>query len=93
MLFILLFKIPEQATIGGIMSPFYRDMGFSEADIEEIRRLKRARQAGGEAVLFRRVFKKELDASLLQNLSRIGLLNERARERLGGMGIRVRESA
>lgn len=27
--FILLFKIPEQATIGGIMGPFYRDMGFS----------------------------------------------------------------
>lgn len=29
LLFILLFKIPEQATIGGIMSPFYVDMGFS----------------------------------------------------------------
>ena len=29
LLFILIFKIPEQATIGGIMSPFYRDMGFS----------------------------------------------------------------
>ena len=27
--FILIFKIPEQATIGGVMSPFYRDMGFS----------------------------------------------------------------
>jgi len=29
LLFILIFKIPEQATVGGIMSPFYRDMGFS----------------------------------------------------------------
>jgi len=29
LLFILIFKIPEQATIGGIMSPFYVDMGFS----------------------------------------------------------------
>ena len=29
LLFILIFKIPEQATIGGVMSPFYRDMGFS----------------------------------------------------------------
>ena len=29
LLFILLFKIPEQATIGGIMGPFYLDMGFS----------------------------------------------------------------
>ena len=31
--FLLLFKIPEQATIGGIMSPFYRDMGFSKTEI------------------------------------------------------------
>lgn len=29
LLFILLFKMPEQATVGGVMSPFYRDMGFS----------------------------------------------------------------
>lgn len=36
LLFILLFKIPEQATIGGIMSPFYRDMGFSKTEIGTI---------------------------------------------------------
>jgi hypothetical protein len=67
----------------------YRDMGFSEAEMKDIRRLKRERQAGGEAVLFRQVFKKELDSSLLGNLARIGLLNDRARERLQGMGIRA----
>ncbi|HSD10107.1 MAG TPA: ferritin-like domain-containing protein [Candidatus Binatia bacterium] len=67
----------------------YRDMGFSEAEIEDIRRLKRERQAGGEAVLFRQVFKKELDSSLLQNLARIGLLNERSGERLNALGIRA----
>jgi PAT family beta-lactamase induction signal transducer AmpG len=33
LLFILIFKIPEQATIGGIMSPFYLDMGFSQTQI------------------------------------------------------------
>ena len=37
--FILLFKIPEQATIGGIMSPFYRDMGFSKTEIGSITKL------------------------------------------------------
>jgi PAT family beta-lactamase induction signal transducer AmpG len=36
LVFILLFKIPEQATIGGIMSPFYRDMGFSKTEIGAI---------------------------------------------------------
>jgi PAT family beta-lactamase induction signal transducer AmpG len=33
LLFILLFKIPEQALVGGIMSPFYLDMGFSKTTI------------------------------------------------------------
>jgi len=36
LLFILIFKIPEQATIGGIMSPFYVDMGFSLTEIGAI---------------------------------------------------------
>ncbi len=36
LLFLLLFKLPEQATVGGIMSPFYRDMGFSKTQIGTI---------------------------------------------------------
>jgi PAT family beta-lactamase induction signal transducer AmpG len=36
LLFLLLFKMPEQATIGGIMSPFYRDMDFSKTEIGTI---------------------------------------------------------
>ncbi|MGH8040926.1 MAG: AmpG family muropeptide MFS transporter [Rudaea sp.] len=37
--FILVFKIPEQATIGGVMSPFYRDMGFSLTAIGTITKI------------------------------------------------------
>jgi len=36
LLFILLFKIPEQALVGGIMSPFYIDTGFSKTEIAAI---------------------------------------------------------
>jgi len=36
LVFLLLFKIPEQATIGGIMGPFYLDMGFSKTQIAAI---------------------------------------------------------
>lgn len=39
LLFILLFKMPEQATVGGIMSPFYRDMGFSKTEIGTITKI------------------------------------------------------
>ncbi len=34
--FILILKIPEQATIGGITSPFYLDMGYSQTAIGTI---------------------------------------------------------
>ena len=36
LLFILLFKIPEQALVGGIMSPFYLAMGFTKTQIAVI---------------------------------------------------------
>ena len=39
LLFVLLFKIPEQALIGGIMGPFYLDHGFSKTAIGAITKL------------------------------------------------------
>lgn len=39
LLFLLLFKIPEQATVGGVMSPFYRDMDFSKTQIGTITKI------------------------------------------------------
>jgi PAT family beta-lactamase induction signal transducer AmpG len=38
-LFILLFKIPEQSIVGGVMSPFYRDMGFSKTEIGAVTKI------------------------------------------------------
>jgi PAT family beta-lactamase induction signal transducer AmpG len=39
LLFILLFKVPEQALVGGIMSPFYLDMGFTKTQIGAITKI------------------------------------------------------
>jgi MFS transporter, PAT family, beta-lactamase induction signal transducer AmpG len=39
LLFILLFKLPEQAIVGGVMSPFYRDMGFSKTEIGAVTKI------------------------------------------------------
>ena len=36
LLFVLMFKIPEQALVGGIMGPFYLDHGFSKTAIGAI---------------------------------------------------------
>ncbi len=37
--YVLLFKVPEQATIGGIMSPFYIDQGFTKTQIGTVTKL------------------------------------------------------
>ena len=37
--FILLFKVPEQSIVGGVMSPFYRDMGFSKTEIGAVTKI------------------------------------------------------
>jgi hypothetical protein len=66
----------------------YRDMGFTPAEIEDIKRFRRDRAAGGENTVFRRLFKRELHGALVQNLARIGLLGERLAPQLQAIGIR-----
>lgn len=39
LLFILLFKIPEQALVGGIMGPFYLDMGFTKTQVGAVTKI------------------------------------------------------
>lgn len=86
-------EVTEWAVVKTLKGVFpyepYREMGFDDGEIEDIRRLKRERQAGGEAVVFRQIFRKELDSTLLANLARVGLLNERSRERLAAIGVRT----
>ncbi len=36
LLFVLILKIPEQALVGGIMSPYYIDMGFTKTQIAAV---------------------------------------------------------
>jgi hypothetical protein len=64
-------------------------MGFSEAEIREIQTLRKTRAAGGESSYFRRMFKKDLHGTLVQNLARVGVLTERLRPTLESLGIRV----
>jgi hypothetical protein len=71
----------------------YRDMGFTTAQIAEIRTLRRDRAAGGENMLFRKLFKRELHGALVQNLARIGLLSERLAPQLQTLGIRAPAAA
>jgi hypothetical protein len=67
----------------------YRDMGFTGADIQAIQTLRRGRAAGTDNTVFRTTFKRDLHTTLLQNLSRVGLLTERIAPKLESLGIAV----
>jgi rubrerythrin len=75
-------------TLTGIFpQPAYEDMGFSRADIDEIKRLRRERAAGGDETAFRKFFRRDLHTALVRNLTRIGLLTERVAPQLESLGI------
>jgi hypothetical protein len=68
-------------------------MGFRRAEIDEIRRLRRARAAGGDATAFRKFFRKDLHTSLVRNLQKIGLLTPRVAPQLESLGISLEAAA
>jgi hypothetical protein len=75
-------------TLTGIFPlPAYEEMGFSRSDIDEIKRLRRDRAAGGDETAFRKLFRRDLHTSLVRNLERIGLLTPRVSPQLESLGI------
>ncbi|MCS6927378.1 MAG: diiron oxygenase [Candidatus Binatia bacterium] len=65
----------------------YEAVGFSTADIEDIKRLRLEIAQKSEYVAFRKYFKKDFHASLWNNLARVGLLSDYTVEKLAAMGI------
>jgi len=74
---------------GTFPRPLYEELGYSKADIETIRELRKTRAAGGAEDLFRRTFRRELHTSLVRNLVKIGLLTPRVAPQLESLGIKV----
>jgi hypothetical protein len=65
----------------------YEEMGFSRAEIEEIRGLRRERAAGGEETAFRKYFRRDLHAGLVRNLRKVGVLTPRIEPDIAALGI------
>jgi hypothetical protein len=65
----------------------YEAVGFSKAEIEDIKQLRHEVARKNEYMLFRQFFKKDFHASLWNNMTRVGLLSERAITKLASMGI------
>jgi len=65
----------------------YRDLGFSRAQIDDVQRYRRETAAKNDYAPFRKFFKREMHASMVANLARLGLLTERVRPRLAAIGV------
>jgi len=65
----------------------YEAVGFNKTEIEEIKQLRHEIAQKNEHVMFRKYFRRDFHSALWHNLSRVGLLSERAIEKLGTVGI------
>src|SRR2546428_5707163 len=60
----------------------YQDVGFSPRQIDEVKRYRRAMAGANDYAPFRKYFKRDMHASMVANLARLGLLTDRVRPRL-----------
>ncbi|MCI0548417.1 MAG: diiron oxygenase [Candidatus Rokubacteria bacterium] len=83
----------EKVLTGFFPVDAYRDLGLSPAQIEEVRAYRRGVAARNDYAVFRKHFKRDMHAAMVQNLARIGLLTERVRPRLAALGIELPRAA
>jgi P-aminobenzoate N-oxygenase AurF len=67
----------------------YQDLGFSRAQIDEVRRYRRDVAARNDYAPFRKFFRRDMHGSMVTNLVRLGLLTERVRPRLAALGVEL----
>ncbi len=76
-----------QMTLTGLFPlPVFQEFGYTKAELDDIKTLRRARAAGGEETAFRKYFRRDLHGGLVRNLRKVGLLSDRiipALEKLG----------
>jgi len=77
----------EKTLTGFFPLEAYEDVGFSRAQIEEAKRYRRDVAARNDYAPFRKLFKRDMHASMVANLARLGLLTERVRPRLETLGV------
>ena len=79
----------EKVLTGFFPLEAYRDIGFSRAQIDEVKAYRRDVAARNDYAVYRKYFKRDMHASMVNNLARIGLLTERVRPRLASLGIEL----
>jgi hypothetical protein len=71
----------------------YEAVGFSKAEIEDVKQMRHEIAKKNEYVFFRKYFKKDFHSSLWSNMARCGLMSDRAVAKLSSMGIAAPQQA
>ncbi len=83
----------EKVLTGFFPLEAYRDVGFSAAQIDEVRSYRRDAAVRNDYAVYRKYFRRDMHASMVNNLVRIGLLTDRVRPRLAALGISLTPAA
>jgi hypothetical protein len=65
----------------------YESMGMSAADIQAVQKARKQIALGSEYALFRKLFRREMHQTVVSNMQKVGLLNERTSAFMREMGI------
>lgn len=65
----------------------YEAVGISGADIDAVRKARKEIALGSEYALFRKLFRREMHQTVVSNMQKVGLLNERTSAFMREMGI------
>lgn len=83
----------EKVLTGFFPADVYRDLGLSPTQIAEVQAHRRQAAAHNDYAVFRKYFRRDMHASMVSNLARIGLLTDRVRPRLARLGIQLPSAA
>lgn len=65
----------------------YEAIGLSAAEIERVRQARKQAAMGNDQAMFRKLFRREMNTTIVSNMKKVGLLNQRTGAFLKEMGI------
>ena len=83
----------EKVLTGFFPLEAYQDVGFSPAQIQEVRTYRRDAASRNDYAAYRKYFRRDMHTAMVNNLARINLLTERVRPRLAALGVALPAAA
>ena len=83
----------EKVLTGFFPLEAYQDLGFSPAQIQEVRTYRRDAASRNDYAAYRKYFRRDMHTAMVNNLARINLLTERVQPRLAALGVALPAAA